>query len=343
MKGREPDFTNLIKILNRGKPFRPTLFEFFLNEKLYEQLADEKAKSTNDALRIFRVVISAFENAGYDYATIPNSYTQTLWFHKNETEKKLSKSLNDGFIITDEESFLAYDWPNPEHGNYEVFNILGKELPDGMKLIACGPGGVLENAIELVGYENLCFLSLINEELTKLVFDAIGSRLLKYYEIVSSFESIGAVISNDDWGFKTQTMFAPEMLRTYVFPWHKKFVGAIHQNNKPAILHSCGNLSAVMEDVIDDMQFDGKHSFEDNISPVETEWQHYHNRIAILGGIDMNFLASSTPEKIRERCTRLLELTAEEGSYALGSGNSIPEFIPYENFKAMMDAALFFK
>ena len=136
-------------------------------------------------------------------------------------------------------------------------------------------------------------------------------------------------------------MFSPDMLREYVFPWNKKIVEAIHFENKPVILHSCGNLSEVMEDVIS-LGYDGKHSFEDIISPVETEWKKYHKRIAIISGIDMDFLAKSTPDLIRKRAMSLLELTAKEGSYALGSGNSIPPFIPYANFKAMTEAAINF-
>ena len=338
MRKRKPDFDNLEKVLQRKKPHRPTLFEFFLNKNLYEFLADEKAKSKADEIRDLRVVISACKNAGYDFATIPTSYMQTMRFEKIAIQTKESKSLNYGFVITDEESFEKYSWPNPEEGNYHVYEQLAKELPNGMKLVACGPGGVLENTIELVGYENLCLMSLTNEELTRCIFDAVGSRLLRYYQIVSSFSSIGAVISNDDWGFKTQTMFSPDMLRCYVFPWHKKIVEAIHTENKPAILHSCGNRSEIMEDIIEDMKYDGLHSFEDIISPVEAEWEKYHKRIAILGGIDMNFLSKSKPEEIKERAKNILNLTSDEGSYALGSGNSIANYVPFDNFKAMIDS-----
>lgn len=340
MKQRKPNFENLLKVLNREIPERPTLFEFFLNENLYHQLADEKAIQKKDDLQKFRILISAFKNAGFDYATIPTWYMDTLWFQKNEVEQKSSKSLNEGFVISDEKSFETYNWPDPKKGNYELYDQLEKETPEGMRLIASTPGGVLENAIELVGYENLCMMSLENEELTKKIFDAIGTRLLRYYEIVTPYNAIGAVICNDDWGFKTQTMFSPAMLRKYVFPWNKKFVEVIHAHNKPAILHSCGNRSEIINDIIEDMKFDGLHSYEDIISPVENEWRKYHKRIAILGGIDMDFLANSRPEDVRNRSRMLIELTLKKGSYALGSGNSIPEYIPYENFKAMTEVLL---
>lgn len=338
MDHRKPDFDNILKVLKKGTPNRPTLFEFFMNKNWYEFLADDKAKNSTDKLRNLRVVISACKNAGYDYATIPTSFMQTMRFEKANVPEKESKSQNEGFVITNEQSFESYQWLNPEIGNYEVYDKLENELTEGMKLIACGPGGVLENAVELVGYENLCYMSLMNEDLTQQIFDAIGSRLVKYYEIVSSFSSIGALISNDDWGFKTQTMFSPDMLRRYVFPWHKRIVKAIHAENKPAILHSCGNRSEIMEDIIEEMKYDGLHSYEDIISPVEDEWKKYHKRIAILGGIDMNFLSKSSPVQITERAKNLLILTAEEGSYALGSGNSIADYVPFENYNAMVEA-----
>ena len=77
------------------------------------------------------------------------------------------------------------------------------------------------------------------------------------------------------------------------------------------------------------MQYDGRHSYEDNIMPVEDAYELMNGRIAVLGGIDMNFLVSGTPEAIYDRA-----------GYMLGSGNSIPEYVPHENYLAMIRAAL---
>ncbi len=87
------------------------------------------------------------------------------------------------------------------------------------------------------------------------------------------------------------------------------------------------------------MKLDGKHSFEDGIYPVEEAFDWWHERIAIMGGIDMDFLARKTPGKVYQRAIKLLEQTSHKGGFALGSGNSIPEFIPMENYMAMLRAA----
>ena len=94
-----------------------------------------------------------------------------------------------------------------------------------------------------------------------------------------------------------------------------------------------------MDVIIDDLKLDGKHSFEDGIYPVEDAWDWWSDRIAIMGGIDVDFLARKTPEEIYQRSLRLLEKTSGSGGFALGSGNSIPEFIPRENYLAMLRAA----
>lgn len=334
----EPDFDNLLKVLKREEPSRPTLFEFFVGDDIARTISGIAADE-EDHTKFLKMLIRFSQKAGYDYTTIPTWHTDTLWFDKGEVHEQKSKSQNEGAVITDQRSFNEYPWPDPEEGYYEIYDDLKDELPDGMKLVGCGPGGLLENVTELVGFENLCMLYMLEPDLTQEIFDAVGSRLLRYYEILTSFDSVGAVISNDDWGFKTQTMFPPEMMQQYVFPWHKRIVEASHANGKPVILHSCGNIKEVIDAIIDDMKYDAKHSFEDQIIPVEQAYEEWGGRIAIIGGIDVDFIMRGNPEDIYRRAKAMLERSEGRGGYALGSGNSIPDYIPMENYLAMIKAA----
>lgn len=334
---RQPDFNNILKILNREVPSRPTLFEFFLHERLYKKLSGQENANMQDGLDWSRVAMKAYINAGYDYVTVRGS---DFAFKKNDKHRIKSVSLNEGTVISDRKSFEEYNWPEPDSYDYSRLHILGSELPEGMKIIVWGPGGVLENVIDLVGYDNLCFMLFEDPELVQDIFDSVGSRLVRYYEICSKYDSVGALISNDDWGFNTQTMLSPSDLRKYVFPWHKIIVEAIHAAGKHAILHSCGNLTPVMEDIIEDMKYDGKHSYEDKIMPVEEAYEKWGSRIAILGGIDLNFVCTVSPEEIANRCRAMLDRTAKRGSYALGTGNSVPDYVPDKNYFAMINSIL---
>ncbi len=328
-----PDFTNLLDVLHRERPVRPTLFEFFLNGPLHARLADAGTSADDPD----RVKIQAFHNAGYDYVT---TLVPGFGFPKDAVARAQTISLNDGAVITDRASFEAYAWMEPDDADYAYLDRLASLLPEGMRLIVHGPGGVLENAIALTGYETLCFLSCDDAPLAAAIFDAVGARLLRYYERAVTHPAVGAIIGNDDWGFKSQTMLAPADMRRYVFPWHERIVAAAHAAGKPAILHSCGELAAVMDDVIDGIGYDAKHSYEDIILPVEEAYDRYHKRIAILGGLDLDFVCRASPEAVYTRAARMLDRAATGGAYALGTGNSVPEYVPHPNYFAMLRACL---
>jgi uroporphyrinogen decarboxylase len=115
-------------------------------------------------------------------------------------------------------------------------------------------------------------------------------------------------------------------------------VEAGHAAGIPVILHSCGNMGEVMEDIITGMQYDAKHSFEDVIIPVEDFYRTWGDRIAVLGGMDMDFIARQTPGAIRRRCEAMLALG--KTGYALGTGNSVPEYIPDSHYFAMTGTVL---
>jgi uroporphyrinogen decarboxylase len=67
--------------------------------------------------------------------------------------------------------------------------------------------------------------------------------------------------------------------------------------------------------------------------------QKYGDRIAVLGGLDINILTEGTPDQVREKTRFLIETCGSRGRYAVGSGNSIPSYIPAENYLAMVDEA----
>lgn len=336
-KNRQPNFNNLLKVLQKEVPDRFTLFEFFLNDEFYRILAGYD-QMPEGKLEQNRMKIKAFAAAGYDYCT---TYTSDFYFPSNASNHgKASMSVNSAAVIFDRKSYENYEWPDPEDFDTSHLETLKPDLPEGMKFIVAGPGGVLENVTFLLGYEGLCYLLADDPELVEKVFDQVGSRILKYYEMALDYDSVGAFISNDDWGFNTQTMLSLSDMRKYVFKWHKKITDLIHSSGRPVIIHSCGQLASVYDDIINDMKYDGKHSYEDKIMPVEQAYEMLNPKIAVLGGLDLDFVCRETPEKIYNRACAMLERTKDRGGYALGSGNSIPYYTPFENYIAMIAAAI---
>jgi uroporphyrinogen decarboxylase len=334
---REPNFDNLLAVLNRQKPCRPTLYELFLNEELHRLLTKGESFDDSDGLGECRMMARAYANAGHDYV---NMLGCRLDFTVGPVTRKSSRSMNEQGVIFDRESYERYVWPDPDAFDYSRLEIIGRELPEGMKIVGFTVHGVMESVIDVMGFDNLCIMSIDDPDLLQAIFDGIGSRIMRYYQRVLEYDGVGAVLLNDDWGFTQQTVLPPEDLRRYVFPWHKRIVEMAHASGRPAMLHSCGNAARIWEDIIEDMRFDGKHSYEDKIEPVEEAYGKFSGRIGIIGGIDVDFLCRADTEEITRRAQAMLDMSADRGGYALGTGNSVPYYVPAKNYLAMIRPAV---
>lgn len=334
-QNRIPDFENLRRVLAKKPAPRQVLFDFIIGEEMMKFLAGEDAHPQTEEERIlFR--IKAFDSAGYDFTPI---LLTGMIFPRKEHETKQSKSLNAEALITDRKSYDDYQWPDPNRNDYGLLERAGKAFPGNMKFIPYSYDGILENVIGIIGYENLCYLLYDDADLVRDVFFQVGSRIEQYFFRCLESDRVGAILCNDDWGFNSSTMVSPAVLREHVFPWYKRIIIRAHELNKPAILHSCGYYQDIIEDIIEEMQFDGRQSYEDKIVPVETAYDNLYPRLAVLGGIDMSFLVRKSPEEVYERTKAMIAKTKNKGGYAVGSGNSIPDFVPKENYLAMLKAA----
>jgi len=329
---RVPDFNQMLKVLERRVPDRDVLFELFMNESIYEWAIGGKLPSGR--LNHSRAMAKAYAVLGYDYVTTWGSGFNFPGKPKGSRGAQ-TYSLNEAPVITDRASFDAYPWPRAADFDYSSLRDITPDLPGGMKLMVMGPCGVLENAIKLVGYDNLCYMLYDDEPLLADIFERIGSGLAAHYRLAVQYDSVGMLMSNDDWGFKSQTMISVGAMRKYVFPWHKEIVNIAHAAGKPALLHSCGNFSQIIDDLYD-MGFDARHSYEDAILPVEEAYGLFAGKMAVLGGMDLDFLMRAPNWALKARARTLLARAREQGGYALGSGNSIPTFCPLEKYLAMI-------
>ncbi len=343
---RKPDFSQLERVLKGEIPERPVLFEFFFDDPIYERYAGERFPEgctwprLDDLYSRGKIIAKAFAAAGYDHVTVRGSAWDAMYNSIKEQRNAETVSLNEGQHITDRESFEAFPWSNPDDFDDSHLNRLAGEIPEGMKLIVHGPMGIEEIVIQLIGYERLCYMLFDEPELVEEIFQKVGEQFVSYYRRAVKHESVGAIIYNDDWGFNTGPMIGPADLKRLVFPHVRKIVELTHRAGKPAILHSCGNLfGEIMEGIIEDLKFDAKHSYEDSIMPVEDAYRLLKGRIAVLGGLDVDYLVRHSGEEIEKRAAGLIDMGMEGGGYALGSGNSIATYIPDESFQAMRRAA----
>ncbi len=240
--------------------------------------------------------------------------------------------------ITNWDEFEAYPWPDPQQAKTTALEWYEKNLPDDMCII--GSGGFAhfaEHLTWLMGYETCCYALYDERDLVK----AIADRLVEIYEVVIArflqFDRVKIIWGSDDMGFKTGTLISPDDLREFVLPGHKLMAKMSHDAGRPYLLHACGQLVEIMEDLIEDVRIDARHSFEDTIEPVTDAYERWGDRIAILGGIDVDFLCRSSEAQIRARVRSTLDQCMPGGGYCLGSGNSVANYVPMDHYLAMVD------
>jgi hypothetical protein len=133
-------------------------------------------------------------------------------------------------------------------------------------------------------------------------------------------------------------MLAPDTIRQFILPQHKRVIDIVHRSGKKFLLHCCGNIFDIMPDILAN-NIDAKHSNEDQISPFEVWIEKYGDRIGLFGGFDMNVLIQNSYDdvfrKVMDEGKRFRSMTK---GYGLGSGNSIPDYMSIDGFQAMIDA-----
>lgn len=68
-KRRIPDFNRLLKVLKCKKTDIPVLFEYYMNNTVYDLLTENEKLPEDSQIRDRVKMILSFRNAGYDYAT----------------------------------------------------------------------------------------------------------------------------------------------------------------------------------------------------------------------------------------------------------------------------------
>lgn len=343
----QPDFSRFCKaVLRQGELERIPFVEIMVDPEVVQKVSGEvvvvpQPHSKEENQRFMEQQIRFFYSLGYDYVPVRVDAGFVRKRAKTKDTAVLSRGEREWVnqsvtLISNWEEFEEYPWPGPANVDYFPVEYAAKNLPPGMKIIPRS-SGVLEWTMWIMGYENFSFALIDNPELVKNVVDRIGNQLVHIYDNLAGMEEVGAVWFCDDMGHKTGTLISPSHLRQYILPWHRKIVQTVHQRGLPFLLHSCGNLEAIMDDLINYVGIDAKHSFEDVILSAPQAKEKYGDKISILGGVDVDVLARGEEDEVRRYVRNIIKLCAPGGGYCLGSGNSVTNYVKLENYFAMLE------
>ncbi len=346
MKAPNPERLRSV-LEHQGRPGPVPFIELFADQPIMEAVLGHPMAPANvedrEAARAHADSLIAFySKLGYDYVPVGVASGLERGYAQAGDTAMLSKGTRQWdntstARIRSWADFQAYPWPKPEDFDYSEAEYLLRSLPDDVVPLALGAGGILEWVMWLMSYEHFAIAIHDQPDLVEAMFARVTEVLLAPCRNLLDMGVFCAYFVGDDMGHVTGTMISPRLLRHYVFPNQRKLADIAHEHGVPFLLHSCGNLSAIMDDLIEDVRIDGKHSFEDKIEPVESVHASYGKRISLLGGVDVDLLARGSQAQVRARTSHLLDALGDSGSWCLGTGNSVANYIPVSNYLAMLD------
>ena len=243
-------------------------------------------------------------------------------------------------IITTRQDLERFPWPEPhEFDNAQAFHEIAACLRPGMKIIAY-QGHIFTPVWEMMGFEAFCFALREDPALVGALFERVGTIQTAIFQRVIDFPAVAAVWWPDDIAYTGGLMLAPTVFRQYLFPWLRRMGDVCAARGLPWIFHSDGDLRQVIEDLIG-CGFNALHPIEPKAMDIVALKRRYAGRLCLMGNLDLAYpLSLGTPDEVAAEVKRLLREVAPGGGYCLGSGNSVPEYVPVANYQAMRKTCL---
>lgn len=187
---------------------------------------------------------------------------------------------------------------------------------------------------ELRGLQN--FLTDIYDHADKL--GIVMDRLLEMYEMwAKKMKEAGAdgIHGGEDIGTQRSLFCNPELFREVFNEPYKRLGDIIHRNGMDYWMHSCGNITSIMDDLID-AGVDVIHPIQVGAMNSQTIFNKYKGKICFHAGMDVqNLIPFSDEETIEREVKKRMDLFyMPEGGVIYGAGNVLTEEIPKKNILA---------
>ena len=342
LKDFKPDYRRLVRAARNEITEGLPLYEHHINLKVIGSILSKdlehmyESREPGQLEELFSLIAQFHIDYGYDCYSFEGCFTELVQNGKGLTGQA-------GPIIRSMDDFRTFPWDRVIDDYFERFNpyfeSIKVTLPEGMKIVGGVGNGLFETIQDFVPFTDLAYLEIDDPELFAELWMKVGDTLYRIWErFLASYSDILAIGRfGDDLGFKSAPLLNPNTIREYIIPQYKRIVALVQSKGIPFLLHRCGCIFDVMDDIIKMTGIDAKHSNEDAIAPFSHWVDEYGDRIGNFGGFDMDVICRESPENIRTYVHDIVVPLQGRRGLAFGSGNQIADYVPPENFQAMVE------
>ncbi len=141
---------------------------------------------------------------------------------------------------------------------------------------------------------------------------------------------------SDDYGAQRNLLMSPKVWREHIRPPLARLVEHYQRAGLPVILHSCGSLNAIMDDLIE-LGF-AAFNIQTNANDLKEYKKRYGRRFCVWGGVStQGVLTTGTPAQVKESVRDAVMNLGRDGGLILEPDQVIK--IPEENLRAFFESA----
>jgi uroporphyrinogen decarboxylase len=141
----------------------------------------------------------------------------------------------------------------------------------------------------------------------------------------------------DDLGYRNGLFFSPRAYREVLQPAHRRVLEPFKRRGLPCILHSCGNVTELVPDLIE--------SGWTCLQPLEVKAgmdliglkKKFGDALAFMGGIDVRKMALDDPGPIEEEIRTKVGFAKQGGGYIYHSDHSVPDDVSFANYQRVIE------
>ena len=181
-------------------------------------------------------------------------------------------------------------------------------------------------------HENPGLVEELLDRLEELCFEML-ERLLADHK-----DRIDAIGISDDCGGERGMFISPEHWRRFLKPRHRRLYERIREAGKYAYLHTCGNVTPNIPDLID-IGLNMLQPIQPEAMDIFELKRRFGRDLCLVGGVStQRALAFGSPDVVRKEVRACLRGMAPGGGYIMAPAKSIMPGVPIENAAALIEA-----
>ena len=183
---------------------------------------------------------------------------------------------------------------------------------------------------------------VVFEAIVEHVFEFVYEHCRRCLEACGEHLLVFAV--GDDFAGQRGLLLAPKVWRQIFKPRYARLFELGKRYGKYVQMHSCGNISAVLPDLVDS-GLDIWQTVQLHTLPMTPEQlkQRFGRNLTFFGGINTQRLAFQAPAQVRNEVQRCITALGRQGGYIVSPDHMLKLDVPLDNIIALYETAREFR